>query len=157
MGIKINIRGINQSLSKFISVLASGINVTKVDFSTFVNQTKFELKFNAQSIYISEYLNQVFDPIQKRIYIINDATLFENYVFRTSESIAADEQLYLFRTSETITDEEQVYLDKGGIPVGVDFQVAVPLALVSLVTNDVFWASVSKYKLPNKFFEVITY
>jgi len=157
MGININMRGVNQSLSKFISVLASGINVTKSTFSAFVNQTKFELKFNAQSIYISEYLNQVFDPIQKRIYIINDATLFENYFFRTSESIASDEQLYIFRESETITSDEQVYLDKRGIPVGVDFQVAVPLALVALVTNDVFSASISKYKLPNKFFEVITY
>jgi hypothetical protein len=157
MGLKINIRGITESLAKYISTLASGINVTKDAFSTFVNQNKFELKFNAQSIYLSEYLNQVFDSTLKRIYIINDATLFENYFFRTSESIAADEQLYLYRTSETITSDEQVYLDKGGIPTGINFQVAVPIALSSLVTNDVFLASVSKYKLPDKTFEVITY
>jgi len=157
MGIKINIRGVTQSLSGFISVLASGINVTKDDFSTFVNQNKFELKFNSQSIYLSEYLNQVFDSTLKRIYIINDATLFENYFYRTSESLAPDEQLYIYRTSETITSDEQVWLDKGGIPLGVNFQVAVPVALVSLVTNDVFLASVKKYKLPDKEFEVITY
>ena len=156
MGIKINIRGISQSLSGFISVLASGINATKANFSTFVNQNKFELKFNAQSIYISEYLNQVFDSTLKRIYIINDATLFENYFYRTSEGITPDEQLYAFRASEIIADADQIYLGKSGL-LGVNFQVAVPVALVALVTNDVFLASVSKYKLPDKNFEIITY
>ena len=157
MGILLNRNGVNLSLKKFISVLASGINVAKTTFSTFVNQKKFELKFNGQAIYLSEYLNQVFDPTLKRIYIIIDSTLFEVYLFRTSESITVDEQEYLFRTSESITDDEQMYLENGGFSSGIDFQVAVPSALSSLVTDSFFLASVRKYKLADKNFEVITY
>ena len=157
MGIKIDIIGNEYSLKKFIQVLASGVNAARATFYSFVSTKKLELKFNAQSIYLSEYLNQVFDPIQKRIYIINDSTLFESYFYRTSESILSSEQLYLFRTSETITDDEQVYLDKGGISIGVNFQVAIPSALSSLSSSGFFVASVNKYKLPDKSFEIITY
>ena len=157
MGLKLNLRGVELTLKKFIASLASGIVASKDTFSTFVNAKKLELKFNAQSIYLSEYLNQSFDATLKRIYIIDDATLFETYIYRTSESILAADQAYLFRTSETITEDEQVYLDRSGIAQGIDFQVLVPVALVALVTDAVFLASVRKYKLPDKTFEVITY
>lgn len=157
MGLKVEIRGSAFSLKKFIQVLSSGVNAARATFYSFVSIQKFELKFNAQSIYLSEYLNQVFDPAQKRIYIVNDATLFESYFYRTSESILAADQLYLFRTSETITDDEQVYLDKGGASSGNDFQVAVPAALSSLVAANFFSASINKYKLPDKGFQIITY
>ena len=157
MGIKVNINGVNEILRRFKGIFASGLNITRLSFSTFVNERKFDLKFNGQAIYISEYLNQLYDPDLKRIYVIIDSTLFENYFYRTSEGILPEDQLYLYRTSETITADEQVYLDKSGFSTGVDFQVAVPLALSSLVTDQLFVANVRKYALPDKQFEVITY
>lgn len=157
MGLKINLKGVDLTLKKFIASLASGTTASKNIFSAFVNAKKFDLRFNAQSIYLSEYLNQSFDATLKRIYIVDDSTLFETFVYRTSEGILTADQIHLFRTSETITADEQVYLDRSGAAQGIDFQVLVPSALASLVTDDVFLASVRKYKLPDKSFEVITY
>ena len=155
MGIKVNIGGVAQSLNKFIEVIASGINYAKDVFYSFVALKKFELQFNAQSIYLCEYLNQVFDPVQKRIYIVNDSVLFETYLFRNSESILLDDQVYLFRNSESITSDEQVYLDRDTISPGINFQVVVPSTLSSLQTNSVFLASIRKYAFVDKSFEVI--
>lgn len=157
MGLRVNLNGVNSSLKSFLSVFAVGLNVIKSAFSTFVNQKKFELKFNAQSIYLSKYLNQVYDSSLERIYIVNDATLFEQYFYRNSESILLADQLHLYRDSEIIVDAEQVYLDKASGTLGISFQVLVPTALASLVTNPLFLASVNKYKLIDKNFEVITY
>lgn len=155
MGLIVKYNTITQTLRKFINVMGVVLNTTRTVFSDFVALKKFELQFDARSIYLSKYLNTQFDATLERIYIINDATLIDVFIFRTSETIAADEETYIFTTAEVITADEEVYLDKEtGIP-GTSFQVVLPPALSALQADPNFIASIEKYNLADKVFTVI--
>ena len=131
------------------------LNTTRTTFSDFVTLKKFELQFDARSIYLSKYLNTQFDETLERIYIINDATLIDVFIFRISEVITALEEAYIFTTAESITEDEEVYIDKEtGIP-GTSFQVVLPSALSALQADPQFIASIEKYNLADKVFSII--
>ncbi len=155
MGLIVKYNTVEQTLKKFINVMGSVLNTTRTVMSDFISLKKYELQFDARSIYLSEYLNQQFDATLKRIYIINDTTLFEVYVYKTSETIPADEETYIFGTAEVITADEEVYLDKEiGLP-GTAFFVVIPSALSALQTDPLFIASINKYSLADKTFQII--
>jgi len=140
MGLIVKFTNTVQILKKFVNVMGVVLNTTRTTFSDFVSLKKFELQFDARSIYLSKYLNTQFDATLERIYIINDATLID---------------VYLFRTSETITADEETYLDKEtGIP-GTSFQVVLPPALSALQADPQFIASINKYNLADKVFTII--
>lgn len=155
MGLLVNYSTITETLKKFINVMGVVLNTTRTTFSDFVTLKKFELQFDSRSIYLSKYLNTQFDATLERIYIINDATLTETFVFTTDEVITGPEETYIFDESEVITADEETYLDKQvGLP-GTSFQVVLPSALSALQTDPQFLASIDKYRFADKVFSVI--
>lgn len=155
MGLIVKYDTITQTLKKFVNVMGTVLNTTRESFSDFVALKKYELQFDARAIYLSEYLNQQFDDVLKRIYIVIDPTLIEVYLFRTSETITTDEETYVYTTAEVITADEETYLDKEiGLP-GTSFFVVIPSALSSLQTDPLFIASINKYSLADKVFQII--
>jgi hypothetical protein len=155
MGLKVKFNSVDLILKRFVQVMGTVLNTTRSSLSDFTTLKIFELQFDARTIYLSKYLNEIFDLSLQRIYIINDPTLLPVFIFRTSESITSDEESYLFRTSETIIDDEQIYLDKGATSEDINFQVIIPSALSSLATDPLFIASIKKYSFADKIFEII--
>lgn len=155
MGLIVKFTNTVEILKKFVNVMGVVLNTTRATFSDFVALKKFELQFDARSIYLSKYLNTQFDETLERIYIINDATLIDVFIFRISEIITALEETYIFTTAEVITPDEEVYVDKEiGVP-GTSFQVVLPPALSALQADPQFIASIEKYSLADKVFTVI--
>lgn len=155
MGLIVKYSTITETLKRFVGSIGTVLNTTRTVFSDFVSLKKFELQFDARTIYLSKYLNTQFDAISERIYIINDSTLIDVFIFLISETITALEETYIFRTAEVITADEETYLDKEiGIP-GTSFQVVLPSALSVLQADPNFIASIEKYNLADKVFSVI--
>ena len=81
--------------------------------------------------------------------------MIDVFVYKTSETIPLAEETFIFTTAEVITADEEVYLDKEiGLP-GTSFQVVLPPALSSLQTDPKFIASIKKYSLADKVFQII--
>jgi len=155
MGLIVKYNSIEQTLRRFRDVMSTALNTTKDTFSSFVATKKYDLQFDARSIYFSAYLNQQFDAVQERIYIINSSVLEDTYIYKTSESIASDEEAYTYRTSEIIPIQDEVYLAKLSLNPGISFQVILPNDLSALQTSALFIASIEKYNFTGKTYQII--
>lgn len=132
----------------FWSVIALSINGVQTSFQQLFNDTKYDLTFNGQVIYLEHYLNDKYDNTQRRI-VIEDIELGNStFLFNKIEE---NEDTFIYNKTE---NEDPIYLNNNTEVMAVNnFQVLVP----SDITFDeiVFRRHVDKYRLAGKQYEII--
>lgn len=83
----------NQSI---LYALVKPLQTLNESFVIFRNATEYKLLFNAQVIYLEHYLNDLYDPVNRGIYIEDTADIEYTYLFKDIEN----RPLYLHKESE---------------------------------------------------------
>lgn len=147
MGILIQNTGGN-SLRDFIDALISQLQYVNDLFFSYYSQKKYEIKFTGQLIYMKRYLNDQFDPIDRRIYINTNFGDISEFVYRKAE----DDGIYLYRKSEGDGD---LFQRKNEAITETDFTVYIPSTLSYDATKMEF--AIKKYKFDDKTYNIQTF
>ncbi len=110
---------------------------------------QFKLTFNAQIIYLTEYLNQTHDPVLKRIFIEDSSVVRDTYWFRLADAQSA---IYLFRDSEGAAP--YYLLRHSEVVGGVDYIIHFPAAVS--FDQDVVRNQVNVYNLAGRVYTIVT-
>lgn len=125
------------------------LKTLNTSFVAFRLAVQRKLRFNAQIIYLEHFLNDLYDPANKGIYIEDLANLELAYVFNHIEERPA---LYLYNDFEQIP----VYLFNNSEQNGqVEYIVRVP---TDVVYNELLMRKqIQTYNIAGKRFEIKTY
>ena len=109
-------------------------------FQAFFNDKKYELTFNGQIIYLEHYLNDVYDPQLRRIYIEDTDIDDEIFIFQTAEQ---NEETYIYNSSESAPE---TYLGNNSESLSaIDFKVFVPIGMT--YDETIMRARIDKYRM----------
>lgn len=136
-----------KSLRPFLKVLCSGVNTLYSEFIAYRSDSHYQLRHNSQVIYLRKVLNDRFHT--NSITIVNGVELTETYIYQEIEGQA----LVLYKDSEN--EAETTLYQKSEFEVTTDFIVQVP-SVLNLTASQLIELEglVTKYKLPNKHFEI---
>jgi len=119
-------------------------------FSSFRNNTNYKLQFTSQVIYLEHYLNDQFDPVQRRIFITNINDIGLRFIYTLPEA-EPRQPIYLKSEGETpiymVTAQEVLDTD--------NFIINVPISLV--FNTNVFRAKVDFYNQAGKIYLIETF
>ena len=138
----------NGNVLGLIKVIMSGVQHVNDLFYAFYSQKKYEIVFSGQIIYLKRYLNDQFDPINRQIWISTNSGFFSEFYYRVAEDLGE----YHYRVSEGLGPRLSRVNENA---TEFDFTVWVPDTLIYDASQ--FNASVNKYKLSDKTFEIQTY
>lgn len=128
----------------YIMCIIKPISQLHSAFQEFYQRKKFELTWNGQVCMLEELLNQEFDSQLTRIYITDESTFEQKYIFLKSEN---NENTYVFVNASDINSPfyEDTYIFTNGEEFN-GFIIHVPISLT--FNLDYFNFLVNKYKLP---------
>lgn len=132
----------------FLKSFSEDLNKTQSDLQMLYANTKYDLTFNGQTIYLEHFLNDQYDPTLRRIYIEDIDTDDTLYLFNKSEQ---NELTHLFNQSE---NEPALYLiNQSESITTVDFQIIIPGDVVfdELVLRKRF----DQYRLAGPNYEIV--
>lgn len=137
-------------LKEFVGVVVGQINGAST-LHTFYQEKEYEMTFTGQVIYLEHYLNDLYDPINRDIYIEDFDGPETTYLFNKAEN---NEETYLFNKSE---NEPPTYLyNKAELQaLQIDFVVFVPASVT--FTEVVMRKQIDKYKLAGKAYKIEVY
>lgn len=126
----------NQSI---LYALVKPLQTLNESFVIFRNAINYKLLFNAQVIYLEHFLNDLYDPINRGIYIEDTADIEYTYLFNKSEN----RPVYIYNKSE---GKPKFYLynkqEYGGlyeyiimVPVGISFNELLMRKQVNIYNN----------------------
>lgn len=118
-------------------------------FNSFRTNTLYRLDFTGQTIYLTHYLNDQHDPLNRAIYITNNNTNPYNYLFNVGENYPDQ---YVYNTAEGNPWYLQNYAE---VLAGNDFTIFVP---ATLVYNEIdFNENVGYYAMAGVSWNIQTY
>lgn len=139
----------NGNVLGLLKAAMTGIQYVNDLFFDFYTLKKYEALFTGQIIYLKKYLNEQFDSVQKRIYISTNVGDISPFFYRKSEGLGD----FIYRKSEGLGT---TFLQRKGESISdFDFTVYVPTSLSYDATQ--FNAAITKYKLPDKTYNIQTY
>jgi hypothetical protein len=126
--------------------LVAGVKSLYAEFMGYRSSKLYDLNHTGQVYSIENVLNDVFDPVGRRIYITDPASKDVVYMYRRIES----KPVYMYRRSEN----KPVYMYRRSetSALGFQFIIHVPTGVTLLPIYDVLrlQALVDKYRLPGK-------
>ena len=136
-----------KDLIPLLKVFCSGVNKRYGEFMSFRSDSHYQLRHNSQVIYLRKVLNDRFHT--NLITIVDGVELTETYIYQEIEGQA----LVLYKDSEN--EAETTLYQKSEFEVTTDFIVQVP-SVLNLTASQLIELKglVTKYKLPNKHFEI---
>lgn len=136
---------------KLIEHPNSALQEVNDNLVTFRDGISFDLSFTSGKAYLQEVLNQLFDPIDRGIFIENQTDfLADNFIKFDVESGTDD-----FTYFESEGKPPRFYYLESEYAIAVTFIVFVPAALV--FDQDEMEALVNKYRAAGRPFEIQTY
>jgi hypothetical protein len=141
----------NGNVLRFIQACLSGLQTLNNTFFAYIDATREELKYNAQTINLQKRLNDLYDNDQRRIYINNiNSGGSIRYISRIIDGIAP---VYISRIDEGISP---VYVSRIA-DLGADYSyiVQVPNGLVFNETKMI--ATIDRYNLVDKTYIIQNY
>lgn len=116
----------------------------------------YDLKYTSETICVEAKLNELFDPILKRIYIItNDDQIDATYIYGRSEVIQDGEVEWLYGRSETVPADDVVFeFGRDEQQVVNDFTVYVPAAVFAAKLPQLIF-EINKYKAAGLNYNII--
>lgn len=138
-------------LSAIVNAMLSPIGYLHTSFSAFRNDSNYRLTHNGQVCYLRAVLNDLFDPLARRITIadipgdVDGFTLYQRSVGRAKSIPRRD-------------PEQFTVINRRGFGGAnrYDFEIMVPAVLQAGITQERICAVVNTYKLATKRF-MITY
>ena len=110
----------------------------------------FKLRFNAQIIYLTEYLNQIYDPSLKRIFITNTADIVFTYWYN---KIELQTPVYLSNDAEGAAP---YYIDNlSELASSIDYIINIPAAVT--FDADKVRSQVNQYNVAPKIYTIQTF
>jgi hypothetical protein len=139
----------NGNVLRFLQACLSALQTLNNLFNAFTQNAQENIKFNGQKIYLQRRLNDLYDPTQRRIYIVTEQGIETKYIYDNNE-LQTD---YVY---ETIEASAPFYIsDINETGADYDFIIYVP---VSLIYNaNAFNATVSRYLAADKIYVIQTY
>ncbi len=134
-----------------ITAYLDTVNITMTGlYNTFYllfAQIKYDLTFNGQVILLEHLLNDKYDSILRRIYIDEESTGINTFIFNVIED---NEETYIFNNTENGTN---IYLfNNSELSSLADFTIYVPSDVVFEMIQ--LRKLVDIYKLPTKLYSV---
>jgi hypothetical protein len=120
----------------------------KLDLS--ISNIRYRLNLNGQIIYLEHYLNDLYDPLNRGIYISDGAPIFEPTLFNK------DEKALNIQVRNKSEPQQTVYLfNRSEYNTQYDFIVNVPnqINLTTQLSNQIK-ASVNRYRIAGTRFKV---
>lgn len=90
---------------EWIESLLQPLQTLNAQLAAFVNQTRYLMSLTGQVIYLEHYLNDLFDPIERRIYIDDGALTLPPYLYNQADE--HEPEWYLYNTAD---GEDPIYL-----------------------------------------------
>lgn len=129
----------------FIYSMMKPLKSINNDFQAFRNHVNYKLLFNGQVIYLERYLNDVYDPINRRIFITDAIRKPINYVYNKLED---KPKIYVYNESELHTP---IFLyNKSESDGSITFWVNIPEEIT--YNTIVITAQINIYKMAGKGF-----
>jgi hypothetical protein len=120
-------------------------------FAFYAKKTRYDLSFTGQVIYLEHVLNDVFDPVNRSIYIEDPtpSNIDNTYVFYGVENQILP---YVYYDAEGVASPYLLYeLEFFGIP---DFIVWIPSQVMNSQNEPKIRAIINKYKQAGKFYKI---
>lgn len=133
----------------WLRVLVSPLTTLNAVFRAFVDNTRYSMYLTGQVIYLEHYLNDIFDPIVRRIYIEDgdaSVTLFLNR--------KPDQPIIIYNKSESVS--APILLTKEDLLNTADFCVVIPYQNITALGIAQLNARVKQYKQAGKRFKIVT-
>ncbi len=135
----------------FVRALTWPLRALNALFNTFRNRTRYQLLFTGQTIYLEHYLNDLYDPTDRLIFIENLERDFV-YLYNVSEGVVPPE--YLFNLGEV--DALPLYLKNlAEIDLEDSFIVWVPVGIS--YGEVVMRAQIDQYRASGRSYSIQTY
>jgi hypothetical protein len=127
------------------------------EFLQLIETIDYDLKYTSETICIEAKLNELFDPILKRIYIItNDDLVDATYIYGRSEVIQEGEVEWLYSRSETVPADDVIYeFGRDEEQIINDFTVHVPSSVLSSSEPKLIFET-NKYKAAGLQYNIVT-
>lgn len=153
MGIKVE-KGIG-NLARLIKAYIYPLKYIKAQFDTFTYNKREQIKYNSQIIYLRKRLNDLYDPLLRRIYIVNNLGIPINYLYNKSEETTENTQ-YIYNKSEETSSTVYYVYNKGEEQTDIeDFTIYVPNSV--FYDDSEFEKNVNIYKFADKIYNVVKY
>ncbi|MDR1729941.1 MAG: hypothetical protein LBR52_04695 [Prevotellaceae bacterium] len=135
-------------LGEIAKILVNPVNYVHSALMDFRRKKDFRLTHNGQRCYLRGCLNELYDPLSRRIEISEAEERSATLIFERDDS---QNRVAL------IQPEQPLMLNaRGFLGNGLDFTVKVPEDVLTTYTENVIKATVSEYKLASKQFKIIT-
>ena len=150
MGIIVNDTN-NGLLKNLCKILMTAFQTLNNEFFAYVNVIRTNLQYTAQIISVQRMLNDIFDPVNRGIYLANGNSVYSAYQYRENEGFGE----YLYRYNETETTPTTSEIRYGELTGDDDFIIYVP----NTVSFDqtLMISIVNDYIFADKQFSIITF
>jgi hypothetical protein len=123
------------------------------DFVVYVNETFYLTSFTGQVIYLEHILNDLYDDIDRLIFISDGNLLpLPPYIYNKIEA----RPRYIYNKSEASPNKTYLY-NKDEYHTSLDFIVNVPVGIYDAALDTKIRAIVRRYKLAGKRFSIDTF
>lgn len=140
------------TFKRFLDVMAKGLQTVSDNALAFIQQKKYELQFNSQSINLERYLNDYWDVGNRGIWIQNTADIIFQYVYNDAE---AEAPFYMYNKSED--EDNPAFYNSTETFTNYDFIIHVPSAVASGYDLNEFNSTVQKYIFSEKRYLINVY
>ncbi len=135
------------SFMQSVMKVLNDVNDLQVTLTTDID---FFLRWNSQIIYLTKYLNTLYDPVLERIYILDLVPISNTYLFRKIEGVTP---FFIFTKAEAASP---VYLRRfSEIQGDLDYTIFIP-AVITFDTNLVT-SQVKQYNAAGMRFDIQTF
>ena len=139
------------TLSYFLSILKGGISFTNNQFIKFRNDQLYKVNISGQVIYLEKYLNDLYDPLYRRIYIEDAALVLPPFIYAVTDG---EPSTFVYANSDTTSAPFYLY-SLNEYYANPEFIVYIPLVRI-IYTNQIK-SIINKYKLAAAKYKIITF
>lgn len=132
----------------FLAIINQSLMFTQNKTTQFYNTSMYELSFNCSRISMEYYLNDLFDPTLRRIFIRDIENTTAVVVYNQNEG---NEPVYVYNASEN--EEHPIIYNYEELLDLIDFEVVLPATF--FFNEDLLKSTVNKFKLPGMKYTIV--
>lgn len=132
----------------WLQVLVSPLGYLNGVFRTFVGDTRYQMYLTGQVIYLEHYLNDLYDPVARRIYIEDGDAAAPFFVDNKPDATPT----HIYNKSES--QVAPVLYNKADLANQNDFVVVIPWQNIASLSASQMRAHVTRYKQAGKRFSI---
>lgn len=138
---------VSDAVIDFINCITKPLRTIQSKLYVKSHELKYSLSFNGQVIYLEHILNDLFDPVLRRIFITNQPLSSYQYIYNYEEG---HDPIFIFNESEDLP-----FFINNRVEFQTGFIVHVPTGLVGEYESFKYYLNM--YKLKSKEYQIIEY